>query len=163
MAVPAPPASTPSIGDALGEEIARLQEFIGLLQREQQLLGGRDTEALLALSENKNALANSLAELSRARDQRLKALGLAAGREGMQVWLSRRNAKDGERQAWARLLELATTARDLNALNGNLIGMHMQHNQQVLAALLSAADNAATYGPDGQQQAGLGGRILGKA
>lgn len=162
MAVPPLPASTPSIGDALGEEIARLQEFVGLLQREQQLLGGSDTEALLALSENKNALANLLAELSRARDQRLKALGLAAGREGMQAWLSR-NAKDGERRAWARLLELATTARDLNALNGKLIGMRMQHNQQVLTALLSAADNAATYGPDGQQQAGLGGRILGKA
>lgn len=151
------------MGGALGEEIARLQEFVGLLQREQELLKGGDTEALLALVGNKNALANSLAELSRARDSRLKALGLAPGREGMQIWLSR-NDKDGMRQAsWTRLLELAATARDLNALNGKLIGMRMQHNQQALAALLSAADNASTYGPDGQQQPGLGGRILGKA
>lgn len=151
------------MGGALGEEIVRLQEFVGLLQREQELLKGGDTEALLALVEDKNALANALAELSRARDSRLKGLGLAPGREGMQIWLSR-NDKDGTRQAsWTRLLELAATARDLNALNGKLIGMRMQHNQQALGALLSAADNASTYGPDGQQQPGLGGRILGKA
>lgn len=162
MAAPAPSNPVSSIGDALGEEIARLQEFVDLLQHEQGLLKGSDTEALLALIENKNALASNLAELSRTRDNRLKALGLAAGRAGMQVWLPR-SGKDSERQAWEKLLELAGTARDLNALNGKLIGMHMQHNQQALTALLSAADNATTYGPDGQQQGGFGSRSLGKA
>lgn len=67
-------------------------------------------------------------------------------------------------------LEAATTYRDLvsearalNEANGKLIGLCLQHNQQALGALLDAADKATTYGPDGQQQAGLGSRILGKA
>lgn len=59
--------------------------------------------------------------------------------------------------------ELVTAARTLNEANGKLIGLRMQHNQQALSALLEAADQATTYGPDGQQQAGLGSRILGKA
>lgn len=162
MAAPAPSVPGLNIGDALGEELARLQEFVGLLQREQELLKGSETEALLVLIENKNILANALAEQSRARENRLQALGLASGRAGMDAWLSS-SGNTEERQAWARLLELAGMARELNALNGKLIGMHMQHNQQALTALLSAADNAATYGPDGQQQTGLGGRMLGKA
>lgn len=59
--------------------------------------------------------------------------------------------------------DLVSEARALNEANGKLIGLHMQHNQQALAVLMAAADNAATYGPDGQQQSGLGSRILGKA
>ena len=158
----APTDPTTGIGAALDGEIARLREFIDLLHREQELLKGGDTEALLALIESKNALANALAELSRTRESRLRTLGLAADRSGMETWLAR-NGKDSERLAWAELLELTATARDLNTLNGKLIGMHMQHNQQALAALLSAADNATTYGPDGQQLSGIGSRSLGKA
>jgi flagellar biosynthesis/type III secretory pathway chaperone len=59
--------------------------------------------------------------------------------------------------------DLVSEARALNEANGKLIGLYMQNNQQALGALLGAADKATTYGPDGQQQAGLGSRILGKA
>jgi flagella synthesis protein FlgN len=80
----------------------------------------------------------------------------------MDAWLDK-NASEIDRQAWSWLCELAAEARELNALNGKLIGLHMQHNQQALAALMAAADKATTYGPDGQQQSGVGSRILGKA
>lgn len=61
------------------------------------------------------------------------------------------------------LRELAAQARALNETNGKLIGLHLQHTQQALSVLLAAANQAATYGPDGQQQGGLGSRSLGKA
>ncbi|MDP1652678.1 MAG: flagellar export chaperone FlgN [Rhodocyclaceae bacterium] len=63
----------------------------------------------------------------------------------------------------AALRELAAEARALNEINGKLIALRLQHNQQALNILLAAADSATTYGPDGQQQTGLGSRILGKA
>ena len=63
----------------------------------------------------------------------------------------------------AQYRELVSAARALNEANGKLIALYMQNNQQALSALLEAADKATTYGPDGQQQAGLGSRILGKA
>lgn len=62
-----------------------------------------------------------------------------------------------------QLHELATEARRLNETNGKLIAMHLQRNQQALNVLLAAADHAATYGRDGQQQTGIGSRFLGKA
>jgi len=63
----------------------------------------------------------------------------------------------------ATLRELAAEAKTLNETNGKLIALRLQQNRKALDILLSAADNATTYGPDGQQQTGLGGRILGKA
>jgi flagella synthesis protein FlgN len=146
----------------LDEEIAKLREFIALLKREQELLKAGDTETLLPLIETKTNLANRLAALAQGREGFLSRQGLPAGRAGMEVWLASRG-NEAQRTAWRTLLELAAEARGLNALNGQLIGLHMRHNQQAFAALMSATDRAMTYGPDGQQTAGLGGRILGSA
>ncbi len=162
MTVSASNNSTTSIGSALGEEIARLREFISLLRDEQELLKRNGGEELLTLIDTKNALANTLGELAQTREKWLRTAGLPPGRPGMDAWLDK-NASEIDRQAWSWLCELAAEARDLNALNGKLIGLHMQHNQQALAALMAAADKATTYGPDGQQQSGVGSRILGKA
>lgn len=163
MVAPGPTTTlATNIGTLLGEEIALLREFISLLRHEQELLKQSGGEELLTLIETKNALANKLGELAQWRERKLAALGLPHGRPGMDTWLNQ-NASDVERQAWSWLCELASEARDLNAINGKLIGLHMQHNQQALAALMAAADKATTYGPDGQQQSGLGSRILGKA
>lgn len=63
----------------------------------------------------------------------------------------------------AKFRDLVSEASALNEANGKLIGLRMQHNQQALNVLMAAANSAATYGPDGQQQSGLGSRILGKA
>lgn len=154
------PATQP--GAALAEEVGKLGEFIAVLQQEQELLKSGDTEALLPLIETKTRLANGLAALSQARETHLARLGLAAGRVGMDAWLAR-HGNDTLKKAWQDLLKLAGEARSLNELNGKLIGLHMRHNQQAFTALMGATDRAMTYGPDGQQQTGLGGRILGKA
>jgi len=150
-------------GPSLNDEINRLREFIVLLEREQDLLKQGDTESLLPLIESKNTLANSLAAFAQARAGQLSRLGLDTGRVGMEAWLSRQDQSSKLREAWQTLLDLAAQARNLNLTNGKLIGLHMQHNQQAFSALMSASNRAMTYGPDGQQQAGLGGRILGTA
>jgi flagella synthesis protein FlgN len=80
----------------------------------------------------------------------------------MEAWLGGQDGA-GSRDAWNRLRALAAEARSLNDTNGRLIGIHLENNQQALAVLLSAANQAATYGPDGQQKPGGGGRSLGSA
>ncbi len=156
------------LAQLLGEESAKLVEFLGLLKREQELLsrGEANTantiDALLPLVDKKTALAAELAALAQSRERLLAALGLAAGRSGMETWLARPD-RTAQRPAWQRLLDLASQARDLNETNGKLIALNLQHNQQALATLMTAANRAMNYGPDGQQQADKGGRILGKA
>lgn len=150
------------LGQILGEESAALRKFIELLQREQTLLKAADVESLLPLIEEKDTLASRLGTLAQSRKAELKRQGLDGTRAGMETWLARAG-KPADRQTWQALLQLANEARDLNVLNGKLIGMHMQHNQQAFTALMSASNRAMTYGPDGQQQTGLGSRILGTA
>ncbi|MCX8086968.1 MAG: flagellar protein FlgN [Rhodocyclaceae bacterium] len=156
------PAPLPPLAQTLEDEIGRLEAFIALLQREQSLLEKGETEALLPLIEQKNALAGALAGFDRSREHALARLGLPAGRAGMEAWLASQEGAPYQAQ-WERLLELAQRARDLNETNGRLIQLHLSHHQQALAALMNAANQITTYGPDGQQQGGLGGRILGKA
>lgn len=154
---------TTQLGPTLNEEINRLREFISLLQCEQDLLKQGDTESLLPLIETKTSLANSLAAFAQARAGQLNRLGLDIGRAGMEAWLAHNDQGGKLREAWQTLLDLAAQARNLNITNGKLIGLYMQHNQQAFNALMSATNRAMTYGPDGQQQTGLGGRILGTA
>ena len=156
-----PPAET--IGRLLAAELLKLQEFRTLLAREQTLLQSGDAEGLLGLTENKSALATRLGELLGEREQVLTSAGFKAGREGMEAWLASQPAKAAARVEWQQLLRLAEEARREHDINGKLIAIHLQHNQQALATLMSAGGRPLTYGPDGQQRVGGGGRVLGSA
>jgi len=119
-------------------KIETLAAFVDLLRREQTLLVGGDVEALPALTEAKLLLVRELESASA-------------------------DSKPNE-----KFLSLAHEARTLNEANGKLIALHMQHNRQSLSVLTEAArvthaTTAVTYGPDGQTQAGQGGRLFGSA
>lgn len=154
--------ATPPLGNTLNAEISKLKEFIALLQREQDFLKAGDTESLLPIIDTKTLFSNALAGYAATREAALKQLGLPAGRNGMEEWL-KHHGQALHQEAWQTLLALANEARELNILNGKLIGLHMSHNQQAFNALMGATDRAMTYGPDGQQHTGGGGRILGTA
>jgi flagella synthesis protein FlgN len=160
--MPASGALGTAIAAALAEEVNQLKAFVSLLQREQALLTEGDTAGLQPLIDNKAQLTTRLTTLAEAREKQLGKLGLPPGRVGMETLLQR-CGQGNLNQAWQELITLAGTARELNLTNGKLIGLHMQHNQQTFTALMGATNRAMTYGPDGQQQAGLGGRILGTA
>lgn len=153
---------SPSPLAQLSEELVTVREFLALLEREQALLARADTEALLPLIETKSALSSKLAALSQARENALQSLKLPSGRPGVEIWIER-SRNMAERKGWQELLGLAIQVRALNETNGKLIALHMNKNQQAFNALMAAANHATTYGPDGQQQTGLGGRILGTA
>jgi flagella synthesis protein FlgN len=142
----------------LDEEIREVKVFVEVLRQEQALLaaGGRD-DGLMPLVERKSELTTHLEAISKHREQLLAARGQGTGRAGMEAWLAAVPANDASRTRWQELLVLAAEARQLNETNGKLIGIHWQHNQAALATLMSAANRAMTYGPDGQQRTGSGG------
>jgi len=140
------------------EEAGQLRGFLVLLEREQQALVDGDVDRLLTLAAEKNDAFGRLARLGAARAGKLAEAGLGADRPGMEAWLAR---QPGTRPAWEALLELASRADELNRSNGKLIASRLAHNQQALATLLAAANQAALYGPDGQARPVGGGRSLG--
>ena len=151
-----------TVGGLLDREFRALESFVALLRREQSLLEEGSTDSLAALAEEKLKAATELADFSATRDSKLMHSGMQPGRTGMEAWTAT-PAGAGYRQLWQRLLELTAEARALNETNGKLINIRLQNNQQALSILMAAADQAVTYGPDGQQRAGGGGRSLGSA
>ena len=148
--------------DAIRQELAALERFTEVLHHEQSALVNTDVEALTALSREKLKLADELNALASHRLAYLKASGLSADAAGMEAWLSDKPA--ASRQHWRALIEKARAAKNLNQTNGKLLQTRLKHNQQALNALMNAADQAGTYGPDGQSRSTLpgSGRTIGK-
>jgi flagella synthesis protein FlgN len=155
-----PPGS--ALADLLAQELGLLHSFVTLLRHEQFLLIEGKADSLVEVAGEKSELGEQLTTRAKARESELTRRGYPAGRAGMDDWIK---SADGatSRRRWQQLLELTAEARTLNETNGKLIAVHLQHNQQALNTLLAAIDQAATYGPDGQQRSGAGGRSLGSA
>lgn len=147
----------------LGEEVREVAAFVELLRQEQSLLTAAGSgDSLMPLIERKSEFVVRLKALADRREHILGTAGLGSGRAAMEAWLGTSHGTAPAASVWQRLLALAAEARQLNETNGKLIGIHWQHNQAALAALMSAANGATTYGPDGQQRSG-GGRSFGSA
>jgi flagella synthesis protein FlgN len=145
------------------EELAVVRTFVGILEREQRLLIDGDVDGLPALLHDKNELAARLAAIAEQRRLTLAREGLSADRSGVATWFAAHPDDEGGRVAWAELLPLATQARDLNQLNGDLIQLRLQHNQQAINALVGSSGAGGLYGPDGHNKLGGSGRILDSA
>lgn len=161
-------AATPSptdkvIAQRLADELVELERFCALLATERDILEKGEADKLPPVVEKKSALAIRLGELLAQREAALNQAGFSSGREGMENWLSTHAQAGSLRSHWQRLLDLAGLARNRQETNGKLIAIQLQHNQQAIAALMSASGRPLTYGPDGQQRVGGGGRTLGSA
>lgn len=152
------------LGKLIGEELAALRDFVAVLQKEQQTLIDGDLDRLMLQVEDKTKLSTLLTRLAEQRNQLLSAASLSNDRAGMESWLARQTSAAGNaRSDGDKLLVLAAEARALNESNGKLIATRLQNTQQALGILLSASDQAALYGPDGQTQTSGSGRLFGEA
>lgn len=130
-------------------EVTLLAQFVELLHREQVSLTQGVADDLPQLADQKNDLVIQLNQLSAQRAVILEALGLSADRAGIDAWCAQ--AQDPEAtDAWQKVLQLATEARELNRVNGELIQIRMQFTTKALEALGGAKNSLELYGPDGQ-------------
>jgi flagella synthesis protein FlgN len=149
----------------LDDELAGARRLLALLQQEKQHLLDADVERLEHLSGEKAAVVAHLFELATRRNNDLRACGYRGAREDMQAWLDSIPTSDpgfgAVRKRWADLLEVTGSAKELNRINGLLIGTHMARNQNALNALLAVSDTGNLYGPNGQPgKSGLGRGIV---
>lgn len=138
---------------AIASERATVADFAAVLDEEQRALVAGSLEPLPALTQRKAQLVAALAEHGRQRDRQLHEMGFDAGRAGGEA-AAACDAEIG--RAWAELLALAATAKRNNDINGSLIRTRLNYTQRALAAL-NAGVGEPLYGPDGRQQATLGG------
>lgn len=146
------------------EEIASLRMAIGHLQAERQALEAGDADNLPVLAARKSEVYGRLAQLGDARNILLGRAGIADGnKDNINALFASGNEWMVCRQNFADLLQLARQAHELNHANGLLIRAQMRSSQQALAVLMSAAEQASVYGPDGQATARTSRRSFGSA
>jgi len=145
--------------DPLAEEKLATLRLIDTLKQEQELLigNGQADEIPVVISTKANIVAE-MAELAGQRHQILESLGLPAGEDGMQVWIDQYGSEQ-DKLIWSELFALAQTARELNRLNGILVGRQLALNQGAIHAL-QGKTNGTFYGPDGQSKIRNNGRPL---
>jgi len=144
---------------SLMDEKLATQRLIETLKQEQELLvgNGEVDEIPVVISDKANIVA-AMAELAGQRHEILTSLGLPATEDGMQFWIDQCGSEQ-DKQIWNELFVLAQTARELNRLNGILVGRQMAINQGAMNAL-QGRSNGNFYGPDGQSKIRNNGRPL---
>ncbi len=145
----------------LAEEKQVTSRLVATLQQEQALLSGNgDADEIPNVINEK---AQIIAEMARLADQRyrlLSAVSFPASENGMQSWLDQHGA-EADKTLWNELFELAQSARELNRVNGTLVGRQMAINQNALKILQGGTSSGSFYGPDGSASVRTTGRPLG--
>ena len=147
----------------MAEETVTLRTALGHLHAERRALESGEVDALAVLAAHKSEVYGRLAQLGDARTALLARAGSKPARDDIQALFE--TAPDWAicRQPFQELMTLAREAHDLNQANGMLIHAQMKSSQQALAVLISASEQASTYGPDGQSLARSTSRSLGSA
>jgi flagella synthesis protein FlgN len=149
------PVTATEFLSSLNDECATLRAFVVLLDDEQRILLGQNTEELLPLAETKISLASKIASLSAAR-----RLYLPQDTRKTEEWI-KQHVPQGLPK-WHEARQLAAHVQRLNQTNGELIQIKLRYNQQALGVLYGAAQSAAgLYGADGQPHLPSGSRTLG--
>ena len=135
--------------NSLQEEITLTSQLVDILKREQAHLIAADINGLKAVTEEKSQVVSKISALTAQRYHALKLAGFDAMEGGMRAWIKSSKQLAEVDQAWANLLQLAQTVKNLNNTNGLLIGKHITYNQNALN-VLQGTRATGFYGPDGQ-------------
>lgn len=154
-----------SFGNGPATTLPQEQEAIlaltALLEQEQEYLIAADIERIATLTAPKAESAAHMATLTNQRHEALAAAGFEASEEGMQAWMNTPGATAGVREAWQKLLALATAAKEINRVNGTLINKQMARNQAVLNVLQHGSEQGSpVYGPSGSGTKSIGRHIV---
>jgi flagellar biosynthesis protein FlgN len=123
-------------------------ELQSILAREQASLTTIDVDTVEALIEEKAVLLDKLNQVTKERYKTLQIHGFEGSEAGMQSWLKWQG--DAElNKAWYQFQRTLVEAKEMNRLNGMLIGRHFARNQQLLNQLHGSVDSGV-YGKNGQ-------------
>lgn len=158
------------LSDIFQQEIPLVQEFLSLLEQENQMLQNFRSEGLEDLVQQKNAILAQLQILEQQRislldlslndriDQRTKNSKIIAITENLVQEIGNPDLIT----LWEILRELAKNVQDFNNKNGNLLGMHLNQTNEFLK-ILQQQEQPSLYGKQGFTCDNNGGIISDKA
>ncbi len=147
----------PPLLPLLAAETAAIEEFLALLDEEQETLASGHFAAMPALTARKSQLQQRMTQLDLQREAGQLALGFAAGRAGADA--AAQAGGEAVRTAWSALLGHAERAKAANRRNAAMVFGHLDFTQNALRFLRDSGQ--MFYGPDGARKApgGAGARL----
>lgn len=149
------------------QEIPLVQDFLNLLEQENNLLQNFRSEGLDDLVAQKNKLLPQIQDLE---NQRINLLNLPEKSESTSNSITTATDNliaqiDDPKISilWEILRELAKNVQELNSQNGNLLGLHLNKTNEILKILQQQTDKPTLYGKQGRAYEESGGRISDKA
>lgn len=149
------------------QEIPLVQDFLNLLEQENNLLQNFRSEGLDDLVAQKNKLLPQIQDLE---NQRINLLNLPEKSESTSNSITAATDNliaqiDDPKISilWEILRELAKNVQELNSQNGNLLGLHLYKTNEILKILQQQTDKPTLYGKQGRAYEESGGRISDKA
>lgn len=149
------------------QEIPLVQDFLNLLEQENNLLQNFRSEGLDDLVAQKNKLLPQIQDLE---NQRINLLNLPEKSESTSNSITAATDNliaqiDDQKISilWEILRELAKNVQELNSQNGNLLGLHLNKTNEILKILQQQTDKPTLYGKQGRAYEESGGRISDKA
>ncbi len=148
----------------LRAEMSAFHDFNELLQAEKIALASDEIDRLADLAQLKTEKVLQLSQLAEQRNLFLAAHSCLPDQPGMEEWCRRTRGQLGQRihTLWQGMLDEARRAHRQNQENGVLIELKLEHNQQALNVIKTAANQQGVYGPDGKTLAAHPGRPIGK-
>jgi flagellar biosynthesis/type III secretory pathway chaperone len=138
-----------SLETLLEGEHSTTARLLEALREEHQALVRRDMTALDHAVNKKSQQVAELEMLGRERDAALNAAGHAAGREGIESWLSRQ-PHGAAKKLWQELQNLLLRCQRQNLSNGAIVETSRRYTQRALSLLQGqSAEPALYYGPSG--------------
>ncbi|WP_374341511.1 flagella synthesis protein FlgN [Methyloversatilis sp.] len=147
----------------MSEEVATLRTALAHLHDERRALEAGDVDSLPVLAARKSETYGRLTQLGDARTALVARAGCKPAKGDIAALFASGPEWAACRKPFSDLMALAREAHDANEANGLLIRALMKSSQQALAVLMSAAEQASTYGPDGQATASTSRRSFGSA
>lgn len=134
---------------SVAEEREAMDKLVHLLEQEQKFLIENDYEKINSNIEVKSKALVKISECAHKRYKLLQQMGFEADEGGMRIWLET-NTENAPQESWRELVKTTSVARELNRINGVLIGKQLSRNNAALQVLSNSHRNSGVYGPDGQ-------------
>lgn len=132
-------------------EISLMEQFLGLVIKEQSILASNDIDALEDLLQVKSDLMSALLIVTNNRLSSLAKLDFPDKNSSMAL-LIKQTSNVLLEQYWQQLINIGTQADEINKNNGYIVNGLFSTNQNTLAFLQGKNMNVL-YGPDGHNTA----------
>jgi len=137
------------LAQLLKDESTSLEHLEALLNREHQLLGGTDFDALERAGNERQGCMADLLRIEAERRSLCRMLGFADDLPGLQSLLEWCDPTRSLGKQWTVCMQMAVACRQANERNGALVTAKLKRVEGLLGMLTGRDRSTAVYGPQG--------------